>query len=130
KTQTIPEKNNINEENEDDLGLLDALEAFAERSIEVSEIANRISIAHRELTEKMNQRTQEISSLTSFTNQATPTQARHLISKAAEDMLQFSSQIEAEIPTFRIALNSCMEALTKAATLSLDFDKSQMSSAK
>lgn len=68
--------------------------------------------------------------LTASPEIATAKQARRLIAKVAEEMLQFTARTEAEIPLFRAAINSSMAALTKAATLSSAFDGEQTRTAR
>ncbi|MCZ8294675.1 MAG: hypothetical protein O9312_14285 [Hylemonella sp.] len=111
-------------------GYLDLLEIFAERNAEVTEITNRLNDAQTELTVKTSQGTSEIQALTTSPQGATPAQARRIIGKVATEMLLFTQRVNAEVPLFRAAINSSMSALTRAATLSVEFDREQTHVAK
>lgn len=115
---------------EDEDGYFDLLETFEERSAEVNEIANRLTDAQTELTARMSQGTLDMEALVASPNGASPAQARRLIGKVAEEMLQFTNRVNAEVPLFRGAMNGSMNALTRAATLSAEFDNEQTRTAK
>jgi len=115
---------------EEDLGYLDFLETFLERSAEVAEIASRMTIAQQELTTRMAQRTEELNALIASPHSATPAQAKRLIAKAADDMLQFTNRLDAEIPLFRAAIDGSIGALTNAATISMDMGGAQTEESK
>lgn len=113
-----------------DEGFLDLLEVFTERSSEVSEIATRLAEAQRELSARTTQGTIELQAQAADPSGTTPAQARRLISKVADEMLRFTNRVNVEVPLFRAAMDSSMGALTRAATLSVEFDKEQTRSAK
>lgn len=115
--------------NQDD-GYLDLLEVFAERSSEVIEIATRLAEAQRELSARINQGTKELQAHAADYRGTNPTQARRLISKVADEMLRFTGRVNVEVPLFRAAMDGSMSALTRAATLAVEFDKEQVRSAK
>lgn len=115
---------------DEDDGLLDLIERFEERIAEVTSIVSRLSDAQSELSTKTIQGTAELQALQASPEGATAKQARRLIAKVADEMIQFTSRTEAEIPLFRTAMNSSMSALTKAATLSVAFDIEQTSAAR
>lgn len=115
---------------EDEDGYLDLLELFEERIAEVREIANRLTEAQSDLTSHTSQGTRDILALASKPNNSTPTQAKRIIGKVAEQMLQFTNRVNAEVPLLRAAMNGSMGALTRAATLSAEFDINQTRTAK
>lgn len=120
----------IGDIDEDEDGYFDLLETFEERSAEVNEIANRLTDAQTELTARMSQGTLEMAALVASPNGANPAQVRRLIGKVAEEMLQFTNRVNAEVPLFRGAMNGSMNALTRAVTLSAEFDNEQTRTAK
>lgn len=127
-----PAKVNIHAKSvdDDDEGLLDLIEVFEERIGEVTTIIIRLNDAQSDLTVTTSQGTADLRSLAASPEGASAKHARRLIARVAEEMLQFTARTEAEIPLFRAAMNSAMTALTKAATLSVDFDSAQTASAR
>ncbi len=115
---------------DDDDGYLDLLETFQEHSAEVVRIANRLTEAQLELTARTTQNTEDLQALAASPSRNNPSQARRLISKAADEMVQFTNRVNAEVPLLRNAMNASMNALTKAATLSVEFDIEQTQATK
>jgi hypothetical protein len=115
---------------DDEDGYLDLLEIFEERSSEVSEIATRLTEAQAELTSRTSQGSTDIKALVASTNSTNPAQARRLIGKVADDMLLFTNRVNAEVPLLRAAMNGSINALTRAAMLSAEFDTEQTRTAK
>lgn len=114
------------ESSDEDEGYLDLLEIFSERNAEITEIANRLSDAQDELAAKTAQGTSEILALHNAPHVATPAQAKRLIAKVADAMLQYNTRVDAEVVLLRAATNASMNALTRVATLSVDFDAEQL----
>lgn len=111
-------------DDQDDEGLLDLIEIAEDRFAELTEIAERIGGATEDLGTKMRQRTEEITALQSNpSGTADVKEAKRLIARAASDMRQFTSRIEAEIPLFSDSMNSGMNSFIKAATMSGDLDE-------
>ena len=108
---------------DDELGILDLLEIFEIRFDELTSISERIALATEDLGEKMIQRTDEMNSLPrdSQGNVERRVAKRH-ISKAAADMNQYTTRIEAELPLFSEALNEGIDAFIRAAEMSVDLD--------
>lgn len=114
----------------DDDGYLDLLETFFERNDDLVEIVNRISQAQNDLADKTTQGTKDLSALHEAPGSPHPNQARRLISKVADEMVRFTDRINAEIPLFRSAIGTSMRALSRAATLSKEFDPENFLNAK
>ena len=114
----------------DDDGLLDLIETFEERIADAINIMTRLSDAQNELTSKTSRGSAELLALQTAPEVATAKQIRRLIAKVADEMIQFTARTEAEIPLFRAAMNSSMAALTKAVTLSDEFDSEQTQNAR
>ncbi len=115
---------------DDDSGYIDLLEVFAERSAEMSEIALRLSAAQRELTEQSAKGRQELDDLRARPHEVSAVKVRRGIGRVADEMLRFTSRVEAELPLFRAAADSSMSALVRAATVVVEFDPEQARSTK
>lgn len=115
---------------DEDEGLLDLVEAFEERIADVTQILERLTEAQTELSSKTTQGTAELLELQNTPEGISAKHARRAVAKVADEMLRFTARTEAEIPLFRAAMNSSMAALTKAATLSVDFDTGHTQSAR
>ena len=108
--------------NDDDQGILDLMETFESRFQELTAISERIRDAIEELGRKMTARTTEMEGIPKDSDgNANRYDAKRLIAKAALDMNQFTARIEAELPLFRIAMNSGMNAFIRAATMTDEF---------
>jgi hypothetical protein len=108
--------------NDDDQGILDLMETFESRFQELTAISERIRDAIEELGRKMTTRTTEMEGIPKDSDgNANRHEAKRLIAKAALDMNQFTARIEAELPLFRSAMNSGMNAFIRAATMSVEF---------
>ena len=117
-------------DDEDEEGFLDLVEVFEERMGEVTAIVTRLNDAQNELTAKTSQATTELQLMANSPQGASAKLARRHIARVADEMLQFTARTDAEIPLFRAAMNSAISALTKAATLSVDFGSAQTVSAR
>lgn len=107
--------------NEDDDGILDLMENFEDQFSELEEIAARIAAATEEIGKKMRDRTAEMDALPRDPQgNANRKNAKRLIGKAASDMKQYTTRIEAELPMFRDAMNTGINSFIKAATMSVD----------
>jgi hypothetical protein len=126
-TTTAP---NLNAGDEDDDGYLDLLVLFMERTTEVSEIASRLIAAQSDLTTRTSQGTSDLQNLAATPGGADPKHAMRLIGKVADEMITFTNRINAEIPLFRAAMSGSVNALTRAATMSADFDSKQTREAR
>jgi hypothetical protein len=116
----IPES----ETEEDDLGILDLGEIVEERFQELKNISERVGRATEDLGHKMTERTKELNALPRDSQGSINRKdAKRSICKAAADMDHYTARIEAELPLFRDALNTGMNALIRMATMSLDFDR-------
>lgn len=124
--EPIAQSSSTNERIDDDDGYLDLLDIFSERNAEITEIANRLTDAQRELATKTAQGTSDLTALQNAPHGATPTHAKRLIAKVADEMLQYSTRVDVETPLLRSATNASMSALTRIATLSVDFDATQL----
>jgi hypothetical protein len=121
--ETPPSKNaNSLDIQGDDLGILDMMEQFEVDFDTLGEIAERITNATLEIGQKMEARTKETLEFTSGKEATNRKAAKRLIAKAASDMDQFVARMEAELPLFSHHLNSGMNMLTQAATISIELN--------
>jgi Domain of unknown function (DUF4062) len=109
------------EADDPDQGYLDFLEVFSERSSEVIDIVTRLAAAQNELTGITAHGTSELQALSNSPNGTTPSQVRRLVSKVADEMSRFTNRVNAEIPLFRAAMDGSINALVRAAILSVEF---------
>lgn len=115
---------------DEDAGYLDLLEIFTEKNIEIRAIANRLSDAQADLTARTTQGTEDLKNLSTNPKTATPTHARRLIAKVADEMLSFTNRVNAEVPLFREAVDISIRSLTRAATLSIEVNPEDFRSAQ
>ncbi|SJK83820.1 DUF4062 domain-containing protein [Halomonas elongata] len=107
----------------DDAGILDLMEGFQDKFLELTEITKRIAASIEELGAKITERTAEIKDLPRDSKgNADPQEAKRLISMAASDMNHFTARIEAELPLYNDAMNTGMNLFIKAATRSVDLE--------
>lgn len=110
-------------ESQDDLGVLDLVEIFEDRFVELGNISERISEATEDLAEKMTRRTKQIEKLPrDLQGIVNPKDAKRLISRAAVDMEQYTARIDAELPLFSDALNTGMTAFIRCVSMFMGLD--------
>jgi hypothetical protein len=118
--ETISAENKSNNTG-DDLGILDLMELYEDRFEELANISGRIAMATEDLGQKMNTCTAEMNELPRDSEgNANRKDARRLITKYATDMEHYSARVEAELPLFSDALNTGINSLIRAATMSVD----------
>ncbi len=106
---------------DDDLGILDLMEVFEDRFEKLATISERIGIATEDLNKKVSRRTTQMRKLPRDSQGNTNRNAaKRLISMAASDMDEYTARMEAELPIFSSSLNDGMNALIRAASMSVD----------
>lgn len=116
---------------EEEPGILDLMEVFEERFETVNEIVTRIGAETSDLGERMSTRTAEITTARAEAEgDLSRSEAKKLVNKAADDMNRYVTRAGAEIPILREALREGIQALGKAATLSVDLDQGDLSKVK
>lgn len=126
-TQTPP---SISDVDTDDFGYLDYLEDFADRSAEMTEIAERLTKAQQELTDQTKKGTDELDALQANPENASAKQVRRAIARVADEMNRFTVRVVTEIPLYRVAVDRSMNALVKAATITAELYPEQVKSTK
>jgi len=107
----------------DDDGIFELLDLFDEKISNLTEITDRITDATNELTERINEATDEINKLPRDTEgNASRNDARRIIRRVSSHLESFTTRIEAERPLFGDAMNSGVNSLIKAITLSSDLN--------
>ncbi len=104
----------------DEPGLFDLIEQFEDDFSSLREIAGRIGAATEEVGNKMRARTQETDDFLKGAEAADRQAAKRLIARAAADMDQYVRRMEAELPLFSKHLNSGMDSLVRAASISAE----------
>jgi hypothetical protein len=108
---------------DEDLGLLDLSEIFEESFHTLTDITLQIATSTRELGGKIEAHSQEINELvTTSQGNVDRKVAKRLITRAASDMDQYVARMEAELPLFGQNLDKGMQALIRAAMLSVEFE--------
>ena len=118
------------DEDTDDFGYLDYLEDFADRSAEMTEIAERLTKAQQELTDQTKKGTNELDALQANPESASAKQVRRAIARVADEMNRFTVRVETEIPLYRVAVDRSMNALINAATITAELYPEQVKSTK
>jgi hypothetical protein len=116
---------------EEEPGILDLMEVFEERFETVNEIVTRIGAETSDLGERMSTRTIDITTARAeAAGDLSRSDAKKLVNKAADDMNRYVTRAGAEIPILWEALREGIQALGKAATLSVDLDQGDLSKVK
>ena len=110
------------QDEDDEIGYLDLLEHFEDECSTLEKITERIGSAIAEIGEKMRARDTEISEFAAGPDAKNRKAAKRLVGKAAADMDQYVDRMELELPLFNQHLNSGMNALTRVAALSIEFN--------
>lgn len=109
-------------EDDDDLGIIDLMETFEDRFEELASISKRIGKATEDLAEKMDGRTAEMARLPRDSQgNANRKDAKRLMARTASDLDQYTARVGVELPLFRDAMNTGINSLIRAATMSGDF---------
>ncbi|MBK8260000.1 MAG: DUF4062 domain-containing protein [Nannocystis sp.] len=120
ETENKP-KQQLPDDSFDDDGFLDLMERFEDEFETLMGIMERISSATVDIGEEMTERATEITEFSAGPDAKDRKAAKRIIAKAAADMDQFVHRMESELPLFSQHLNSGMNAMTKAAEISLEF---------
>jgi hypothetical protein len=119
--QSIEKSDSSSEE--DDIGILDYIERFEERTAELVAIAERLSKATEYLGLKINGRTEDMNSLPrDAQGNVNRKDAKKYISKAASDMENYTKRVDAELPLFKEAMNTGVNSLIRALSMSVDHE--------
>ncbi len=110
------------QDEDDEIGLLDLMEQFEDEFSTLEEITERIASATIEIGEKMNARTAETTEFAAGPDAQNRKAAKRLVAKAAADMDQYVHRMESELPLFSQHLNAGLNALTRAAALSIELN--------
>lgn len=105
----------------DDVGFIELMEQFEDEFETLTEIMERITDATEEIGQKMSERAVESKEFAAGPNARNRTAAKRIIARAASDMDQFVHRMESELPLFSQHMNAGMNAMIKAAALSVEF---------
>lgn len=106
---------------DDEAGLFDLMEKVEDEFEILGEVCNRIAVATDDIGKRMEERTVETNVFAAGPDSGNKKAAKRLVSKAASDIDQYTTRMESELPFFSQHFNSGMSALSKAATLAIDF---------
>ena len=116
----------ISEDHDDDeLGLLDLMDNFAESTEILSEIANGISEETNTVGERLSQHAKEIASVnaqssnTSIVQNQLRSKAKRTINRAATDLFSYAVSVRTKLPLFDQYLSEGVEAAGQIAVLSV-----------
>ncbi len=99
------------------------MESLQGRFAELLEITNGIVLAAEVLGAKITDRTAEMVALPKDAKgNASPKEAKRIVTKAAADLDQYTAQIEAALLLYGDAMNPWMDSFSKDATTTVDFD--------
>ncbi len=126
--EKISSKSLLNDSDEDEKGFLDLVEESEVEFSVLAEITARIAKATENVNNRMEERKTELINFSAGPDSTNRKVAKRLIAKAAADMDDYTYRVESEIPSFGLRLNSGIDALTKAARLSIEFDTNNQNS--
>ena len=111
-------------EEPDEDGFLDLIESGTENMLHLTEIMNRMTDSVNALGEKIQKRTEDLNQAQS--GGQTPDMkgikaVKRICNHAAEDLLQFTIVLNAELPLFAETLGKGIDAYSKAASIMPDF---------
>lgn len=109
------------EEAEEEEGFLDLLEVGNESFESLTSLAERIASAIQTLGEKTSQRADELGRATGGAGAPDVRAAKRICASAADDLDQYSSVMEAEVPVFAELFEKGIDAHSRAASLLPDF---------
>ena len=110
---------------EDELGLLDLMDRFADSTESLSEIANGISEETEAIGERLSHHTKEIASVndqssnTPIVQSQLRSKAKRTINRAATDLFAYAVSLRTKLPLFDQYLSEGVEAAGQVAVLSV-----------
>ena len=111
----------VQSDDEEEFGYLDYIDLTNESLAKANETMTRMGQYIADLGDKTRQHTEEMSITTEVPRNATPSVARHILQKEAEDMDDFVARTNIEIPIFSKSLQDGLTAYGNAASLSAEF---------
>lgn len=112
---------------EEEEGLLDLIDQANDAFAKLMELAERMTAAITELGQKTRQRTQEIQDLHPERGSYDVKAAKRIAARSAADLTEYSVRTEIDIPLFAEALASAMASLGRAASISMEFSRRDVS---
>ena len=109
---------------EQDIGLFELGELFEESFADATKIIDEIKIATELIGKKMNEHTSRIDRATQR-GKVSRTAAKRMLSKVAEDMFEYSRQLDQNVPTLSQHMNTGLQSLSQAISIWPDQDESQ-----
>jgi hypothetical protein len=109
----------------EDMGFLDALEAFEDHFGALTECMNRVRNAIEEAGTSADHGTDDINALAASGNSTNARHTKRVINRTAEQLEVFARRIEGETPIFARAYKNGIDALARAATLLDDFPENR-----
>lgn len=110
------------EDADEELGAIELAEILEERIAKVGNITGRINAATEEVGLVIRQRSEEMDALPRDAQGHVNRNAlKRILQKTAGDMDTYSTRLEAELPMFSENLSVGLDALARAASLSVDF---------
>jgi hypothetical protein len=110
------------QEDEDEYGFLDHLEAFDNLNSDMCSALNHMSEATVKIGENMNIRTEAMNVLGELDEKSNYSDVKKVIKLASEDMERYSSVLNVQLPIFANSKNGALDALSKALVVYKDFD--------
>jgi hypothetical protein len=109
---------------DEESGLLDLLETATDSMSRIQEISSHIAETVSSFGERIEHRTVALKGLVA-TEPTYLQSVKRISGSAAEDLDDFTARTNFETPLFLEAMHTCMDALSRAATVSLDFRNSE-----
>jgi len=108
-------------------GLLDLVDQANDAFAKLMELSERMTAAIKELGERIAQRAHEFQELHPERGSYDVKAAKRIAARAAADLTEYSARTEVDIPIFAEALAAAMASLGRAASISIEFDRRDVS---
>ncbi len=116
----VPEDNRIEEKEEE--GLIDLIESANDSMSKVQEVIERMANATGDLSNKLNQRSEEVKQFSASGNKQNLKLVKRITANTALDFDDYVVRMKAEIPRYSQFFNGTMAAFSRAATITSSFD--------
>jgi antitoxin component HigA of HigAB toxin-antitoxin module len=107
---------------EDEVGILDYMEAYHEHFARLIEVQKNITDAIEDLGDRMTERAEELNRAKQEGRKGDLPYLRRMASKAAEDMAQFVARMDVDIPIFASEFEAGFRAFMNGVATSRDFE--------
>jgi hypothetical protein len=102
-------------------GFLDLLEISQTRFEDLNEVTSSLNSAIQVVGKRVGERAEAMKQLQASDSKVSPSQIKRLVNLAAQDLENYATQLDLDIPRFAEAYPSALDALGRAAAISVEF---------